>query len=275
MSCRASKDEFSLKAIFLALFEERLAADAESFGRAADLVVGSFEVGGDDFALDFFERAQTGNGVRCAGSRGAHGLRKITGLENVFAGRGTRAGIARKDHRSLEGVAKLADVAGPGVRRQHAARSVAQLRVGSAMDYAERYEKVFGEKQNISAALAERRNREHQDIQPKKKILAETAGLDGSGKIHVGEGDEARFDMQRLGSTEAFERALLQDAQQLALRSSGKGGDFIENNRAAAAELEAAEFALDGAGESAALVAEKFAFDEIWRKAGAIDLQKR
>jgi hypothetical protein len=142
------------------------------------------------------------------------------------------------------------------------------------MDYAERYEKVFGEKQNVSAALAERRNREHQDIQPEQKILAEAASLDGSGKIHVGEGDKARFDMQRFRSTEAFERALLQDAQQFALRSSGKGGDFVENNRTAAAEFEAAEFALDGAGESAALVAEEFALDEIWRKAGAIDLQK-
>jgi hypothetical protein len=142
------------------------------------------------------------------------------------------------------------------------------------MDYAKRYEEVFGEKQDVSAALAEWRNREHQDIQPKKKILAEATGFHGRGEIHVGDGDEARFDMERLGSTEAFECALLQDAQQFALRSIGKGGDFVENNRAAAAELEAAEFAFDSTGESAALVAKEFAFDEIWRKAGAIDLQK-
>jgi hypothetical protein len=142
------------------------------------------------------------------------------------------------------------------------------------MDCSESYEKVLGEKQNVSAALAERRNREHQDIQPEKKILAEAAGLDGSGKIHVGEGDEARFDMQRFGATEAFERALLQNAQQFALRSGGKGGDFVENNRAAAAKFEAAELALDRAGESAALVTEEFALHEIWRKTGAIDLQK-
>jgi hypothetical protein len=146
--------------------------------------------------------------------------------------------------------------------------------MGPAMNCAERHEEVIGEKHDISAALAERRNREHQDIQPKKKILAEAAGLDGSGEIHIGEGDQARFDAQSLGPAEAFERALLQDAKEFTLRSGGKGGDFVENNGATAAKLEAAKFTLDSAGESAALVAEEFALHEVWRKAGAINLQK-
>src|SRR6266850_4143740 len=142
------------------------------------------------------------------------------------------------------------------------------------MDGSKRHEEVVGEKQNISAALAERRHREHQDIQPEKKILAEAAGLDGSGEVHVGEGDEARLDAQSLGPAEAFEGALLQDAQKFALRPGRESGDLVENNRAAAAEFEAAKFALDGAGEGAALVAEEFALHEIWRKAGAINLQE-
>jgi hypothetical protein len=148
------------------------------------------------------------------------------------------------------------------------------MRVGAAMDCTERHEEVFGEKQNIGAALAERRNRQQQNIQPEKKILAEAAGLDGSGEIHIGEGDEASFDAQRFGSAEAFEGPLLQDAQQLALRPCRKSSDLVENNCAAAAEFESAEFAFDSAGESAALVAEEFALHEIWRKAGAINLQK-
>ena len=143
------------------------------------------------------------------------------------------------------------------------------------MDGSKRREEVFGEKQDISTALAERRNRQQQNIQPEKKILAKTAGLDGSGEIHIGKGDEARFDAQSLGPTEAFEGPLLQDAQKLALRPCRKSGDLVENNRATAAEFEPAEFAFDGAGESAALVAEELALDEIWRKAGAINLQKR
>ncbi len=43
----------------------------------------------------------------------------------------------------------------------------------------------------------------------------------------------------------------------------------------AAAEFEAAQFALDGAGERAKFVAEEFAFHQLRRKAGAINFQER
>jgi hypothetical protein len=142
------------------------------------------------------------------------------------------------------------------------------------MDCAERHEEMVGEKQNIGAALAEWWNREHQDVQPELEILAEAAGFDGGGEIDVGESDEARFDAESFGAAEAFERALLQDAQEFALRSGRESGDFVEYNRAAAAELETAQFAFNGAGESAALVSEKFAFDEIGWQAGAVNLQE-
>jgi hypothetical protein len=59
------------------------------------------------------------------------------------------------------------------------------------------------------------------------------------------------------------------------LRSRRKRGDFIENDAAVAAHLESAKLALDRAGESAAFMAEKFAFDKLRRKAGAIDFQER
>src|SRR5439155_25855127 len=86
---------------------------------------------------------------------------------------------------------------------------------------------------------------------------------------------KARFDTQGLRTAEAFECALLQNAQELALRARRERGDFIKDDGAVAAELEAAEFALDRAGKSAALVAEEFAFDQLRRKAGAIDFQER
>src|SRR4029077_17397742 len=143
----------------------------------------------------------------------------------------------RKDYGSLKSVAQLADIAGPGGRGDHAASRIAQLRMGAAMNGTKRHEEVVCKKQNIGAAFAERRHREHQDIQPEKKILAETAGLDSRGEIHIREGDETSFDAQSLGSPEAFERALLQDAQKFALCPSRECGDFVENNRAAAAEF--------------------------------------
>lgn len=44
-----------LEAVFLALFEEGFAADAQAGGGLADFVVQGFEGGGDDFALHVFE----------------------------------------------------------------------------------------------------------------------------------------------------------------------------------------------------------------------------
>src|SRR5882762_2200033 len=166
-------------------------------------------------------------------------------------------------------------LAGPGVGREHTARRVAQLRLRAGMDEANRHQKMIGERQNIGAALAKRRNLESENVQPEIKILAEAAGIHGGGKIDVGEGDKASFDAQGFRAAEAFERALLQNAEELALRSRRERGDFIENDAAVAAELEAAELALDRAGKGAAFVAEELAFDELRRKTGTIDFQER
>ena len=147
------------------------------------------------------------------------------------------------------------------------------MRMGAAMDGTKRHEEMIGEKQNVGAALAERRNREHQDIQPEIKILAEAAGLHGRGKIDVGDGDEARFNAQSFGAAESFERAFLQDAQEFTLRAGGEGGDFVKDDGAVASEFEAAKLAFNSPSKGAAFVAEEFALDEMRREAGTIDLQ--
>src|SRR5713226_2246476 len=134
---------------------------------------------------------------------------------------------------------------------------------------------MIGERQDVGAALAERWNRERENVEPEIKIFAEAPGLHGGGKIDVCEGYETRFDAQGFRASETFESALLQNSQELALRCGRERGHLIENDGAVAAELEAAEFALDGPGKCAAFVAEEFAFDELGRKTGAIDFQER
>src|SRR5207302_3866183 len=216
-----------------------------------------------------------GNRAGGTSRSGAHIFRKILGIEEVTPGSRCAAAGTRENHRTLESVAEFANVAGPGVSRQHTARRIAQLRTGAGMDGANRHEKMIGERQDIGAALAQRWNRESENVEPEIKILAEAAGLHGGGKIDVGEGDQASFDAQGFRAAEAFERALLQNAEELALRCRRERGDFIENDAAVAAELEAAELALDRAGKGAAFVAEEFAFDELRRKTGTIDFQER
>src|SRR5712672_4290089 len=80
--------------------------------------------------------------------------------------------------------------------------------------------------------------------------------------------------MQCFRAAQSFERALLQHAQQLALRRRGKRRNFIEHNRSGAAKLKSSQLALDRAGERSDLMPEQFAFDKLWWKASAINLQK-
>src|SRR6266702_3562903 len=195
---------WSLQTILLALFEEGFAADAEGYGGAADLVMRGFEGGGNDFALHFLEGTEAGDRAGRAGRSGAHILRKVSGLEQVALGRGSIAAGTRENGRALESIAEFADIAGPGVAGEHAARRIAQLRIGAAMDGANGQKEMIGERQNIGAALTKRRNLKGQNVHPEIKIFAKAAGLHGGGKIDVGESDEASFDMQGFGASEAF-----------------------------------------------------------------------
>src|SRR5215831_768887 len=127
--------------------------------------------------------------------------------------------------------------------------------------------------QNIHAAFAQRGNRKREHIQAEVQIFAKTARFDSRRKVHIRQGDEARFDAQRFRSAKAFEGSLLQNAEQLALRVRRKRRHLIENNRAVSAQFKASKLALDRAGKGPTLVSEKLAFDELRRQTGAINFQ--
>ncbi len=74
---------------------------------------------------------------------------------------------------------------------------------------------------------------------------------------------------------EALELALLQDAQQLRLQFERDLANLIEEDGALVGELEAADALRDGAGEGAALVPEKFAFEQTGGNRRAVELDER
>src|SRR6266704_681332 len=175
---------WSLQPVFLAFFEEGFAADAEGFSGAADRVY----------------RAWRGR---------TNILGKICGLEQPAVRGDCARARTRENHGSLEGVAEFADVARPGVGRKHTPRGVTQLGIGATVGGAQRRHKMVCKRQDISAALAQRRNRKRKNIQAEIEVLAEAARFHGGGEIDVGESDEARLDAQRLRAAESFERAFL------------------------------------------------------------------
>src|SRR5882762_6159265 len=80
--------------------------------------------------------------------------------------------------------------------------------------------------------------------------------------------------MQCFRAAQSFERALLQHAQQLALRRRGKRCNFIEHNGSATAKLKSSQLAFHRASERTSLMPEQFTFYKLWWKTRAINLQK-
>ena len=69
--------------------------------------------------------------------------------------------------------------------------------------------------------------------------------------------------------------ALLQDAQQLGLRSGVQVADFVQEDGAAVGQLEFAAAGGGGAGEGAFLVAEQFGLEQLGGNGGAVHLDER
>ena len=97
---------------------------------------------------------------------------------------------------------------------------------------------VIGEHGNVFAALAKRRQREGNDIEPVIEIAAKITALDHSGEGNVGGGDDPNIDMDGVRFSEPFDLALLKSAQEFGLQMQRHLSDFVQQNGAAIGELE-------------------------------------
>ena len=77
--------------------------------------------------------------------------------------------------------------------------------------------------------------------------------------------------LERFIAADAGELAILQHAQDLPLQRQRHVADFVEEERAAVALLEAADALAGRAGEGAFLVAEEFALEQLLGDGGAVD----
>ena len=89
--------------------------------------------------------------------------------------------------------------------------------------------------------------------------------------IAVGRGNETDVHMQFIVAADAGVSAVLQKTEQFGLERAAHVADFVQEDGAVVGFLDAAEFLFDGAGEGAFFMAEKFAFQEVFRNGGAVD----
>src|ERR1017187_1553539 len=168
----------------------------------------------------------------------------------------------RDDDATLEDIAKLPHVAGPRVGeekrhglRRHALDGLLQLD-------RELLEKAVDEKGDVLLPIAERSERQRDDVQPVEEILAKAALGDGLREIPVRRRDDADVDRHGFRSAHARHATLLQDAQEVELQLRADVADFVEEERAAVRGHEFALAARRGAREGSLLVAEELGLEE-------------
>ena len=127
---------------------------------------------------------------------------------------------------------------------------------------------------HVVGALAQRRQRNREDVQPIKQILAQLSVAHRLLDIAVGGREHAHVERYFGSAADPPHPPFLDHAQQLGLQLDLHLGDFVEQQRAAIGDLEASFAAAIGAGKRAALVAEQLALHQILGNRGAVDRRR-
>src|SRR5262249_18238135 len=133
------------------------------------------------------------------------------------------------------------------------------------------FEEPVSEHGDVGTTLAQRRNVDGYDVQPKVEVFAECAGTVFALEIAVGGGDHAHIDARTLVAADRADFLFLQNTQQLGLHFERELTNFVQENRSTVGRLEQAGPGFQGARESAPLVSEEFALNESGDERSAID----
>src|SRR6059036_4142627 len=107
-------------------------------------------------------------------------------------------------------------------------------------------------------------------MQAIEQVRPESTHLDEMAQGLVRRGNDPRVDVDRPFTADALDPTFFDGAQNLRLHAEGHIADLVEEQRAAAGQLEASDPRSDGAGEGATLVAEELGFEETLRDSGAV-----
>ena len=176
-----------------------------------------------------------------------------------------------RDH-PLDHVLQLAHVARPVVLLDARAWRRTEMRFcGTPMFVEVLGDEVVDEQRDVFAPLAQRRQRDRDDVDAVEEVLAERAVADRLGEVAVGRGDDAHVDLRLDVRADLAHDAILQHAQQLDLHRRRGLADLVEEDRAAVGLVKESALLADGAGERAALVAEELGLQQRLRQRAAVD----
>ena len=132
-------------------------------------------------------------------------------------------------------------------------------------------EEMLDQQRDILAALAQRGQVDHEDVQAVEKVEPEPAvghfGLD----VAMGGGDDSQIDLPPVQRAHRAQFLLLDQPQQLDLHFERQIADFVEKGGAAVGHLHQALLVVHGSAEGALDVSEQLAFHERAHQRAAID----
>ena len=273
-----------LEAVLAQAVVERRAVDAERARGAGDVALVALD-GGDDLVLLLLVQARLQR-LRPAAVQAPTAACRAAGVGSGALAPGPRrpksrsaavtSAPRRDDDGALDHVLQLAHVARPGVLpRARPAPTASKPRTALAGGAVELGDEVLDQARQILEAIAQRRQRDREDVEPVVEILAELALGDQLLEVAVGRRDHAHVDVDGLGAADALELALLQHAQELDLHLQRQVAALVEEQRAAVGQLEAPGAPRHRAGEGALLVAEQLALEHARRQRRAVDAHER
>jgi hypothetical protein len=167
------------------------------------------------------------------------------------------------DRRKLENIAQLTHVAGPTVSTKALQRARAQ----ATLTYLGLHlgQEVQRQRRNVGRASPERRHLEHQSMNPVEEIGSEAPAPHLGTQVIVGRAHESHVDAPLPLSAHPTHTPGFEDPKQPRLKVDRKLGDLVQEQRPFVRLLERAPVRARGPSESASLVAEELAFDELAR----------
>src|SRR6185503_18378325 len=249
--------------VALDLVVERLAADAQAASGLLLVAAGFLQYLDDLVTLHGLHEgeillAALGRGLELADG-------KVRGLDDLA--------FAHED-RALNFVLQLTDVAGPVVFAKALCGFGTEVGNQSVGLRRETFQERAGQRQDVVAALAQRREVNGQRADAVIEVFAQFALLDGVIDAAVCGGDDAAIGLVAGAPADGADLLLLEHAQQFALRVDGHFGQLVEEQRAAFSLAEEAFAVLGGTRERAFDGTEQFAFDQFAGQGGAVDLDE-
>jgi hypothetical protein len=200
----------------------------------------------------------------CGGESGGIAAREVQDAGRQVREMQQRPGIER--HHALQTIHELANIARPVVPHQGLRRVVGEREAAARLR-----EKALDQKWNVFLAIAQRRQGQTHNVEPVKKVFAETSRCDFLLQVAVRRGHDANVDLDALQRTQRAQFLFLQHAEQLHLQLQRQLPNLVEESRAAVGQLDQSPLGFDCAGKRASDMAKQFALHHRAHERATVD----